>query len=316
MSVASERAQRLAALPFEAAGAPSAGHVTGFFRTLGDLWGQRELLGLLVRRELKSKYKDSSLGYLWTLIRPFVMLLIYYFAIGKILGAERAIPSYAIFVFSGLTIWGLFSEIVMSGTQSILSNGGLIKKVYLPREIFPLAATGSALVNFASQMAILVAATLVLRQFPWHLAAFDIFPAIAVTLVWGTAFGILLSAVNVYMRDVGYLVEVGLLIFFWVSPIVYSFGFVHGAVVNAGRPILEQIYLSNPMSVVILAFQKGMWIAGSTPTVLPGQTQPTVSLYPDHLDLRLLVMFLIGIVFLAVAQRVFARLQGNFAQEI
>lgn len=314
MTVASERAQRLAELPFENAGSPSVGHFSGFFRTVAELWGQRELLGLLVRRELKSKYKDSSLGYVWTLIRPLVMLLIYYFAIGAILGANRAIPDYAIFVFSGLTIWGLFSEIVMSGTTSILANGGLIKKVYLPREIFPLAATGSALVNFASQMAILVAATLILRQFPWHLALLDILPAIAVTLIYGTALGILLSAINVYMRDVGYLVEVGLLIFFWVSPIVYSFSFVHNALLN--HPVLEQVYLANPMSVVILAFQKAMWIAGSIPTVMPGQTAPTVALYPDHLDLRLLIMFVIGIVFLAIAQRVFSRLQGNFAQEI
>lgn len=308
MTVASERAQRLAELPFENAGSPNAGHFSGFFRTVAELWGQRELLGLLVRRELKSKYKDSSLGYVWTLIRPFVMLLIYYFAIGKILGAERAIPSYAVFVFSGLTIWGLFSEIVMSGTNSILANGGLIKKVYLPREIFPLAATGSALVNFASQMAILVAATLVLRQFPWHLSLLDIFPAIAVTLVWGTAFGLLLSAVNVYMRDVGYLVEVGLLIFFWLSPIVYSFAFVNGAVVNSGHSVLNEIYLANPMSVAILAFQKGMWIAGADPAAH--------TLYPANLDLRLLVMFFIGLVFIAIAQRVFSRLQGNFAQEI
>jgi ABC-2 type transport system permease protein len=308
MSVASERALRLSELPFENAGAPGTGHVTGFFHTIGELWRQRELLDLLVRRELKAKYKDSSLGYVWTLIRPLVMLLIYYFAIGKVLGAERSIPEYAIFVFSGLTIWGLFSEIVASGTFSIIANGGLIKKVYLPREIFPLAATGSALVNFASQFAVLILATIVLRQFPFHLSVLYIFPALAVTLVYGTAFGILLSAVNVYLRDVQYLVEVGLLIFFWMSPIVYSFAFVNGATVSAGHPIINEIYLANPMSVAILAFQKGMWIAGMDPAAH--------TLYPAHLELRLVIMFLIGLVFIAVSQRIFSRLQGNFAQEI
>jgi ABC-2 type transport system permease protein len=308
MSTASERAARLATLPFESASASGVGHVTGFFRSIGELWGQRELLGLLVRRELKAKYKDSTLGFAWTLIRPLVMLLIYYFAIGKVLGAERAIPSYAIFVFSGLTIWGLFSEIISTGTNAIISNAGLIKKVYLPREIFPLAATGSALVNFVSQFAILIIATLVLWQFPFHAALLDIIPALAVAIVFGTAFAILLSAVNVYLRDVQYLVEVGLLIFFWMSPIVYSFAFVHSAVVNSGHLWIEQVYLANPMSVAILAFQKGMWIAGMDPQAH--------TLYPAHLDLRLGIMFIIGVVLLAVAQRVFARLQGNFAQEI
>ena len=308
MSTATERAAHLATLPFESASGLGEGHFSGFFRSIGELWGQRELLGLLVRRELKAKYKDSTLGFAWTLIRPLVMLLIYYFAIGKVLGAERSIPSYAIFVFSGLTIWGLFSEIISSGTNSIISNAGLIKKVYLPREIFPLAATGSALVNFVSQFAILVIATIVLWQVPVHAAFFDIFPALAVTIVYGTAFGILLSAVNVYLRDIQYLVEVGLLIFFWMSPIVYSFAFVNAAVVKSGHPWIEEVYLANPMSVAILAFQKGMWIAGMDPKA---QT-----LYPANMDLRLGIMFVIGLVLLGVAQRVFARLQGNFAQEI
>jgi ABC-2 type transport system permease protein len=308
MSAASERAARLATLPFESASTSGVGHFTGFFRSIGELWVQRELMGLLVRRELKAKYKDSSLGFAWTLIRPLVMLLIYYFAIGKILGAERAIPSYAIFVFSGLTIWGLFAAIVSSGTSSIIANAGLIKKVYLPREIFPLAATGSAIVDFLSQFAILVIATLALRQPPLHFELLGIFPALAVTVVYGTAIGILLSALNVYLRDVQYLVEVGLNIFFWVSPIVYSFAFVHNAILSTGHPILEQIYLANPMSVAMLTFQRAMWIAGQDPSAH--------TLYPPNLDLRLLIMLVIGLVFLAIVQRIFARLQGNFAQEI
>lgn len=308
MSAATERAAHLATLPFESASAKGAGLVSGLVRAVGEMWGQRELLGLLVRRELKAKYKDSTLGYAWTLIRPLVMLLIYYFVIGRVLGAQRAIPSYAIFVFSGLTIWGLFSEIISTGTNSIISNAGLIKKVYLPREIFPLAAVGSALVNFLSQFAILVIATIVLWQIPVHWAFFDIFPALAVTIVYGTAFGILLSAVNVYLRDIQYLVEVGLIIFFWASPIVYSFANVHGAVVHHGLNWIEQLYLANPMSVAILAFQRGMWLAGADPSAH--------TLYPANLNLRLAVVFVIGVILLAVAQRIFARLQGNFAQEI
>jgi ABC-2 type transport system permease protein len=306
---ARERAARIATLDFEDAGSTTSGHLAGFTQSLRDLWAQRELLNLLVRRELKARYKDSSLGFLWTLIRPIVMLLIYYFAIGKVLGAERSIPQYAIFVFSGLTIWGLFNEIISSGTSSILSNAGLIKKVYLPREIFPIAATGSSLVNFGAQLIVLLAATVVLWQVPLHLGLVYAVAAILVVVTFGTAIGVLLSAVNVYLRDVQYLVEVGMLILFWTSPIVYSFAFVHNAIVNAGIGSWAQdVYLANPITIAVLAFQKAIWIAGADPQAH--------TLYPDHLGVWLLAEFVFSLVLFWVAQRIFARLQGNFAQEI
>jgi len=305
---AQQRAERLATLPFERTGAPTAGGVGGFLTAVRDAWRQRQLLDLLIRRELKARYKDSSLGFAWSLVRPIVMLLIYYFAIGKVLQAERSIPQYAIFVFAGLTIWGLFNEIVSSGTSSIVSNAGLIKKVYLPREIFPLAATGSALFNFAMQLIVLTAATILLWQFPWHVELLYAPLAALVVLTFGTALGILLSAVNVYLRDIQYLVEVAMLILFWVSPIVYSYRFVAQAVKNSGLGEWAlEVYLANPVTIAVLAFQKAFWIAGDA---------PGAAVYPDNMLLRLAIMIVIGLVFIVGAQRVFTRLQGNFAQEI
>ncbi|WP_279433481.1 ABC transporter permease [Agromyces protaetiae] len=102
-----------------------------------EIWQYRELLGRLVKREVKVRYKDSSLGIVWSLFRPLVQLLIYYFAIGQVLGAARSVPDFGIFVFIGLTMWALFSEIISTSTTSIVANAGLVKKVYLPREIFP-----------------------------------------------------------------------------------------------------------------------------------------------------------------------------------
>ena len=309
VSKAQERAQRLATLPFERAGSNGGTAVGGFIAAIRDAWEHRELLDLLIRRELKARYKDSSLGFVWSLIRPLVMLAIYYFAIGKVLGAERGIPQFAVFVFTGLTLWGLFSEIVTGSTMSILSNAGLIKKVYLPREIFPLAATGSALFNFGVQLIVLIAATVVLGQIPFHVEIVYAPLAIAVVLIYGVAFGLFLSAVNVFLRDVQYLVEVGLLIGFWVSPIVYAYGFVVQAIANAGLPAWAvEFYLLNPMTVAIVAFQKAFWLAGSTPG--------TAVIYPSHLTLRLVIMIVVGLVLIWLAQRVFSRLQGNFAQEI
>jgi len=286
--------------PLVTAGPPP-GIIAGPRFTIKAIWDQRELLSLLVRREIKARYKDSSLGLLWSLLRPLTQLVIYYVAIGKFLGGERAVPDFAIFVFTGLTVWGLFSEVLSGSTTSIVANAGLIKKVYLPREIFPLASVGSAGFNFLVQFGILLMATIVLGKFPWHVELLYLPLAIVVVLLFSFALGLLLSAVNVYLRDFSHLIEVLLLVLFWASPIVYSYTLVH-RVLNGNW--LEQLYLSNPVTLVVMAFQKAMWVAGA------GET------WPSNLALRLVIVGFISLVVLWVAQRVFARLEGNFAQEL
>lgn len=280
---------------------PPRGLIAGTKYSVLAIWQQRELLRLLIQRELKARYKDSILGVFWSLAKPLVQLLIFYIAVGKFLGAERSIPEFAIFVFAGLTLWGLFFDIMQTATKSIVSNAGLIKKVYLPRELFPLAATGSALFGFFTQLIILFAATLVVSQFPlnWDLLYAPIGALLVLTFAF--AFGLLLSALTVYFRDIEHLIEVVLLVLFWASPIVYSYGFVHEYLQGNW---LEQLYLANPITVGLLAFQKGIWVAGADQQ------------WPADLDLRLGVMLLVSFVFVLVSQRIFARLEGNFAQEI
>lgn len=285
------------------------GQDQGFFRgtltSVKDIWNHRELLGLLVRREIKARYKDSSLGLLWSMVRPLAQLLIYYFAIGEIMGLARNIPSFAIFVFVGLTVWGLFTEIVSSGTSSIINNSGLVKKVYLPREIFPLGSIGSALFNFAIQFVILIAATLIGGQFPTTADVLYAPLAFLTILVFAASVGILLSAVNVYLRDVQHFVEVALVILFWASPIVYSFSFVHDQLQGNW---LEQLYLANPITVAVLGMQKALWVAGTT--------ESTSTNWPPDLAIRLWITLAISLVLLWISQRIFAKLQGNFAQEL
>ncbi|WP_235933809.1 ABC transporter permease [Agromyces humi] len=264
----------------------------------------RELLGRLVSRELRAKYKNSSLGILWSLIRPLAQLLIYYIAIGQFLGAARSIPDFAIFVFTGLTVWGLYSEIVSAGTSSILSNSGLVKKVYVPREIFPLATVGGALFNFVVQFVILIGATIVAGKPPLHPALLYAPMSVILVVILGTAFALVLSALNVYLRDVQHLVEILLLVFFWASPIVYSMGFVNNALQGSW---LEEVYLANPVTLAIIGMQKAMWVAG---------TNDPAQYWPDYLLLRMVIALVVSLVVLWVAQRVFSRLQGNFAQEL
>ncbi|HEY0188610.1 MAG TPA: ABC transporter permease [Cellulomonas sp.] len=294
------RAAALAQEPMREAG-PRSGFASGTLQSIRDIWAHRELLDLLIRRELKARYKDSTLGFFWSLMRPLTMLLIYYVAIGKFLGAERSIPEFAIYVFTGLTAWQLFSEVVASGTSSIVSNSGLIKKVYLPREVFPLSTTGSALFNFAIQLGILVLATIVLGAFRLDSRLLYLPLSFAVLLTWGLALALLLSAVNVYLRDVQYLVEISLMVLMWASPIVYSWAQVSNAV---GSSWLADLYLANPTTLAVLGFQRTFWSAG--------ENEP----YPAHLASRLGIALLIGLVLLWLFQRVFTRLQSNFAQEL
>jgi ABC-2 type transport system permease protein len=274
----------------------------GSFVALREIFQHREMLGLLVRRDLKSKYKDSALGFAWSLIRPLTQLLIYYVVIGRFLGAERGIPDFAIYVFTGLTAYGLFAEILGGGTASIVGNSGLIKKIYLPREVFPLASVGSALFNFGVQLVILIAATLIAGEPPITLDFFYVIPSILVLMVFGTAFGLLLSAANVYLRDIQYLVEVAVMVLMWASPIVYSWAMVKDIL---GEGLALDIYTNNPITLAVLGFQRAFWVGGAA-----------TAEYPVDLLARLGIAFVIGAVLLVIFQRVFSRLQGNFAQAL
>jgi ABC-2 type transport system permease protein len=292
---------RLAALPLEPVGGGAGGGRVAVWLPIRKVFQQRGLLGLLVRRDLKARYKDSALGFFWSLIRPLLQLAIYFVVMGYFLQAAKGIPDFAVYVFAGLTAMGLFTEIVVGGTGSIVANAALVKKVYLPREVFPLASVGSALFNFAIQMVVLLLATFLVGQPPIHWQIFYVIPALLLLVVFGTAFALLLGAINVYLRDMQYLAEVGTLLLFWASPVVYSWQMVSSLVTS---PVLLEVYTNNPLTLAVLGFQRAFWVAGESVA------------QPDALLVRMLVALAVGLVFLFFSHRVFLRLQGNFAQEL
>lgn len=297
------RFERLSAQPFSTPTGKAG--IVGTWGSLKAVFEHRQLLSLLVRRDIKARYKDSVLGVLWTLINPIVQLGVYYVVMGQILGAARGIDNFAIYVFSGLTIFGLMSEALTGTTTSIIANAGLVKKVYVPREIFPLASMGSALFTFSVQVVVLIVGCFVLGSSPLTPGLIYFIPSVALIVLYAAALGILFSALNVYLRDVQYLVQILLTLSVWAAPIVYGWTMVRDVFTTHNLPNwLLEVYTNNPLTLAVLGFHRAFWTSG------------TAADYPEHLGMRMLVAFLIGIVVLWFCQRVFARLQGNFAQEL
>lgn len=277
----------------------------GFWASAKAVFAHRQLLGLLIRRDIKARYKDSVLGLLWTLINPIVQLTVYYVVMGQFLGAARGIPEFAIYIFSGLTIYALFSETLTGSTGSIVANAGLVKKVYVPREVFPLSSIGSALFTFAVQLVVLIVACFLLGTPPISTGLIYFFPALIIIVVYASALGFLLSALNVYLRDVQYLTNVLLMLAMWASPIVYGWTMVNTVFQTFNFPAwLLEVYTNSPLTLAVLGFHRAFWVAGS-----PAD-------YPPHLAVRMGIAILVGLVLVWICQRVFARLQGNFAQEL
>jgi ABC-2 type transport system permease protein len=300
------RVEAVEALPMERVNPPRA-FFRGAVTDVADIFRYRELLSQLVRKELKVKYKDSVLGFFWTLVRPMAQLVIYYLAFTIFLGNQQ--PAYAIFIFSGLVVWGLFTDILGGCTGSIVGNGGLLKKTYFPREIFPLSVVGAALVNFALQMLVLFGALAVTAVFTDNRVVLTsdlgLVPlALLVCLVWGLACGLFLAAATVYFRDLQHLIEIVLLALFWLVPIVYPVVLPIKNFTEGGHTALLEVYLANPMLNVVVAFQRAFYTMGPEYT------------FSGNLWGRLAVLALIGLGVLWLAQRYFARAQGDFAQEL
>lgn len=299
--IADDRYRRLEALPLK----PFAGSGAHAPRKIRELFAHRQLLWLLTRRDLQVRYRGSVLGFLWTLIRPLVLLLTFYLVLGKILGAAKGIDNFGIYIFSGLTIYLLFSEALGASAGSIVDNGGLVKKIYVPREIFPLAAVGGGLFMFFMQMVVLIAAITVVGAWPDPFGLLYLIPSIVLVLIYVLAFGLVLSAVNVYLRDVRYIVDLLLTLMMWGSPIAYGWTKVSDVIAEYHLPswVLE-VYTNNPLTLGVLGFHRALWSGGSAAD------------YPDHLATRMLVAGVVGLVLLMLSHTLFQRMQRNLAQEL
>jgi ABC-2 type transport system permease protein len=283
-----------------------------------DIWSYRELLVGLTRKELKVKYKNSILGFLWSLLNPATVLLVYFVVFQIIL--KNGIPTFAIFLISGILVWNLFSTALPGACVSVTGNGSIVKKVAFPREVLALASVGASLIHFFLQTLVLVAFLVAFRHGPAVGYLPLVIPALACLLVLTAAIGVLLAAINVRLRDTQHLLDVGLTVWFWATPIVYPYRLVRDNVAKNGHSIYHTIfylYRLNPVTPIVLAFQRALY----------GKTSPRgkgglpVHILPDHAGLwwytwQLLLVLTFSVVLFCVALKVFGRLEGNFAEEL
>jgi lipopolysaccharide transport system permease protein len=186
---------------------------------LGDLLQYRQLVAMLVVRELKVRYKRSVLGMLWTMLNPLLLMAVYTVVFSTIMQSPQR--HFAIFLLSGLLPWLFFSTSVLQGLTSILTNQELIRKVRLPQSVFPLSVVGSNLVNFSLSLVPLLLMMALLGQ-PFTLALLFIPAGILVLTLFTSGVTLLFSTFTVFFRDVRHLTEVLLQVLLYLSPVFYD----------------------------------------------------------------------------------------------
>ena len=260
-----------------------------------------------MRKELKVKYTGSVLGAVWSLLNPVVFLAVFTF-VAKVLGG--AVEDYPVFLLSGLLAWNLFSVSLSTGAQSVVANANLVKKVYFPREILPLATVGVALVDFALQ-SVVYFAYLGVIGYGFVLSLIWIYPiAFVALLLLTTAVTFWVSSINVRYRDVQHLIGLALLVWFWLTPIVYAAGKVHETLTKAHLGTLFwRIYLLNPAAWIVFGFQRSVYHS-------PGAQQVLAPFTTAQLAVALSLVIIVLALVLYATWRTFFTLSGDFAEEL
>ncbi len=276
----------------------------------------RELLVNLVRKDLKVRYKNSVLGFVWSLVNPAVTIAVFYVIFSVIL--PNSIPYFVLFLMSGVLVFNMFQNGTAAAVGSVVGNAALVKKVWFPREILPLAAIGATFVDFLLQSTVLVVAFTVVR---WHVgwAYLPLIPlAVFVGLLFTAACAIFLAAVNVKFRDMQHFLSIALMVWFWGTPIIYGYEQVAH---RLSRFHLTWLPLVNPYTIVCLSFQRALYNRRRVRTGFDGLHHPIyTTLLPAHgYRWYLAVLALVGgisALLLVGAMRIFGRLEGDFAEEL
>ena len=278
-----------------------------------NLFERRELLHSLITSDIRIKYKGSALGLFWSMLSPALTLATYYLVFSVFL--KNGIPDFVVYLFAGLIVWNMFQSAVSTATGVIVDRAGLVKKVSFPREILALSNVGASVIYFVIQIAVLGVFLAIIGYAPawgflWLLPV-----SFAALYLLTASIAVVMSAVTVYLRDVRHLMDVVLQLWFWVSPVVYSY---ENSIAPALRARgLTALYFINPMTPIILTLQRIFYVhttVRSTTTGLTLHILPTWSLATFAVVNGALLVFA-GLLFL-VALVIFGRLEGNFESEL
>jgi lipopolysaccharide transport system permease protein len=254
-----------------------------------------ELLRTLVRRELRARFKGSTLGLLWSLLYPLAMMGVYTLVFSVLWRVTGNIPHYPLFVLSGLAVWGFFQVGLQLGTTSLVANGDLIKKVWFPRELVPVSVVLAQTVTIGVMLAILIPVDLIVEPENARTVALVI-PIVAALICLVLGLAGMLSVANVFYRDIEHLLAVIFLPWFFLTPVLYGLEQFRAA--HSHRWLILLLRYGNPVTP---------YVEGVRAVVLQA-TVPGVTL--------LLYIFLVGPLAALLGLKVVQRYEDRIAIEL
>ena len=270
-----------------------------------EVFRRRYLLKLLVRREINARYSGSFLGLIWSYINPASQFAIYYFLHVVLLGRNKT-ENFGVHVFCGLVVVHFFTETFNAGTRSIVRNKSLIRKMALPKEMFPVASMLVSLYHVAPQLVIL-AGIIALEGWKFDsLAPVALLLGLAIIMCLATALALMFSVANVYFRDFSSVVNILTNVVRFSVPMIYPYSLVPDRFGAAA-----QYYLLNPIADAVLLVQRGIWV-GTT-------SDPSATVreeLPAHLFENGLWVLAFSVALLVVAQLVFRRFENKIPERL
>src|SRR3954464_7413863 len=253
---------------------------------LGELWRYRELIGFLVWRDLKVRYRQTLFGVAWVLLQPLALMAVFSLFLGQFLKVNTGDIPYPVFVFAALVPWTLFAQSLAASSMSLVANAGLLGKIYFPRLLLPVSAVGSFLLDCLISSFLLIGMVLIYGLTPSPAAL--LIPLLAVLVVLAAlGIGILLSAVNVKYRDVQSGIPLLVQLWLFASPIAYPITLVPEG--------YREIYAINPMVSILGLFR---W-------AVIGDTPPTLGMVAVSAT-SMALLFAAGLAYFRRAERTFA----------
>ena len=274
----------------------------------------RNLLFNLVRRDLTVRYKSTVLGFFWSFLKPLALTAIFYVVFTWILGIklqEERVP-FVLHLLTGMLAWNFMAGATGEAMGVIVANANLVKKVRLPLVAFPIATVCAHFVHFILGLAVLAALLVLLGSAPGPEALLAI-PLIALLALLTLALALILSALNVFYRDIGSIWEVFTSAWFYATPIVYALPMASERIEAIGGRGLLWAYLLNPMTPILLGLRRVLLYAP-----LEGLTPPPVLELPSdlHLVAALGIDVILILIILLIGKKIFSRFARSFADEL